>query len=61
MYRPLYMFGFPGNNKPTLNTTLSLAALPTYGTATPTATITMKPTTSGPTARRSRRPTWCSS
>ena len=30
MYRPLYMFGFPQNNKTTLNPTLSLASLPSY-------------------------------
>jgi peptide/nickel transport system substrate-binding protein len=43
MYRPLYMFGFPGNNKTTLNTTLSLAGLPTYGSGDTTATVTLKP------------------
>ncbi len=43
MYRPLYMFGFPGNNKTTLNPTLSLAALPSYGDGDTTATIAMKP------------------
>jgi peptide/nickel transport system substrate-binding protein len=43
MYRPLYMFGFPGNNKTTLNSTLSLASVPTYGSGDTTATIAMKP------------------
>jgi peptide/nickel transport system substrate-binding protein len=43
MYRPLYMFGFPSNNKTTLNTTLSLASVPTYGNGDTTATIAMKP------------------
>jgi peptide/nickel transport system substrate-binding protein len=42
MYRPLYMFGFPGNNKTTLNPTLSLASAPTYGSGDTTATIAMK-------------------
>jgi peptide/nickel transport system substrate-binding protein len=42
MYRPLYMFGHPGNNKPTLNPTLSLASAPTYGSGDTTATIAMK-------------------
>ena len=43
MYRPLYMFGFPGNNKTTLNSTLSLASVPTYGSGDTSATIAMKP------------------
>ena len=43
MYRPLYMFGFPGNNKTTLNSTLSLASVPTYGSGDTTATVAMKP------------------
>ncbi len=43
MYRPLYMFGFPSNNKTTLNATLSLASIPTYGDGDTTATIALKP------------------
>jgi peptide/nickel transport system substrate-binding protein len=42
MYRPLYMFGFPQNNKTTLNPTLSLAASPVYGSGDTTATVAMK-------------------
>ncbi len=42
MYRPLYMFGFPGNNKTTLNPTLSLASAPAYGSGDTSATIAMK-------------------
>jgi peptide/nickel transport system substrate-binding protein len=42
MYRPLYMFGFPSNNKTTLNPTLSLASSPEYGSGDTTATIAMK-------------------
>ena len=42
MYRPLYMFGFPGKNSTTLNPTLSLAAVPTYGNNDTTATVTLK-------------------
>jgi peptide/nickel transport system substrate-binding protein len=42
MYRPLYMFGFPSNNKTTLNPTLSLASAPTYGNGDTTAEIAMK-------------------
>src|SRR6516164_4864975 len=34
---------FPGNNKTTLNSTLSLASAPTYGSGDTTATIAMKP------------------
>ena len=53
MYRPLYMFGFPGNNKTTLNSTLSLAEQ-----RRSTAAATRRPpspssrSTSGPTASR---------
>ena len=39
MYRPLYMFGFPGKNSATLNPTLSLASIPTYGNNDTTATV----------------------
>ena len=42
MYRPLYMFGFPGNNHTTLNPKLSLASPPTYSNNDTTATIAMK-------------------
>lgn len=42
MYRPLYMFGFPSNDKTTLNPTLSLASAPTYGSGDTTATVAMK-------------------
>ena len=42
MYRPLYMFGFPGKNSTTLNPTLSLASLPTYGNNDTTATVALK-------------------
>ena len=42
MYRPLYMFGFPSNNKTTLNPTLSLASAPTYGSGDTTATVALK-------------------
>ncbi len=43
MYRPLYMFGFPGNNKTTLNSTLSLASVPVYGSGDTNATVALKP------------------
>jgi peptide/nickel transport system substrate-binding protein len=43
LYRPLYMFGFPSNNKTTLNPTLSLASAPTYGSGDTTVSIAMKP------------------
>src|SRR5580698_6456440 len=39
LYRPLYMFGFPAKNNTTLNPTLSLAAVPTYGNNDTTATV----------------------
>ena len=42
MYRPLYMFGFPGKNSTTLNPTLSLAAIPTYGNNDTSATVALK-------------------
>jgi peptide/nickel transport system substrate-binding protein len=42
MYRPLYMFGFPSNNKTTLNSTLSLASAPQYGSGDTTATVALK-------------------
>ncbi len=42
MYRPLYMFGFPGNDNTTLNPTLSLASMPTYSNGDTTATIALK-------------------
>ena len=42
LYRPLYMFGFPGNNSTTLNPQLSLASSPTYGNNDTTATIALK-------------------
>jgi peptide/nickel transport system substrate-binding protein len=42
MYRPLYMFGFPSNNKTTLNPTLSLASAPQYGSGDTTSTIALK-------------------
>jgi peptide/nickel transport system substrate-binding protein len=42
LYRPLYMFGFPGKNSSTLNPTLSLASIPTYGNNDTTATIALK-------------------
>ena len=43
IYRPLYMFGFPSNNKTTLNSTLSLASTPTYSNGDTEATIALKP------------------
>ncbi len=42
MYRPLYMFGFPSKNSATLNPTLSLASIPTYGNNDTTATVALK-------------------
>ncbi len=42
MYRPLYMFGFPQKNSPTLNPTLSLASIPTYASGDTGATIGLK-------------------
>jgi len=42
MYRPLYMFGFPGNTNTTLNPTLSLASTPTYSNNDTEATIALK-------------------
>jgi peptide/nickel transport system substrate-binding protein len=42
MYRPLYMFGFPAKNSTTLNPTLSLASVPTYGNNDTTATVALK-------------------
>ena len=42
MYRPLYMFGFPGNNSTTLNPKLSLASSPTYSNNDTTATVALK-------------------
>jgi peptide/nickel transport system substrate-binding protein len=42
MYRPLYMFGFPGNTNTTLNPTLSLASLPSYSNGDTEATIALK-------------------
>ncbi|HEY1651390.1 MAG TPA: ABC transporter substrate-binding protein [Acidimicrobiales bacterium] len=42
LYRPLYMFGSPNSQKTTLNPTLSLASLPTYGSGDTTATIGLK-------------------
>ena len=41
MYRPLYMFGFPGNNHTTLNPTLSLASVPEYSNGNTDATIAL--------------------
>ena len=42
LYRPLYMFGFPGKNSTTLNPTLSLASIPTYSNNDTTATVALK-------------------
>ena len=42
MYRPLYVFGFPGNNHTTLNPTLSLATVPTYSNGNTEATVALK-------------------
>jgi peptide/nickel transport system substrate-binding protein len=42
MYRPLYVFGFPGNTNTTLNPTLSLASLPSYSNGNTEATIALK-------------------
>jgi peptide/nickel transport system substrate-binding protein len=42
MFRPLYMFGHPQNTAPTLDTQLSLAAVPDYHKSERSAVITMK-------------------
>src|SRR6516165_9071457 len=42
LYRPLYMFGFPNSQKTTLNSTISLASLPTYSNNDTQAAVALK-------------------